>query len=344
MSTPQKRPASNKNSMPVRAFIPYTATPTSTVKWVRRQVLKDVTPAQLNKACQSWIVKEKERAQEEELRLRQAKEEKERQATEHLKQMEQAQIAAGYLTLYVYLADLLATNDQQFHLRLPKCSLIIVAILLSPFTSINLEQQMLGWLPDWRPYSLKKEFNLALYCSQTGTLCNLSGYSADAMLKRCNKKDVVSSLGFFLLSFQLFLTVFRFSAPLCVSSPKWWTKRQVNFRLSQPFTSLQVEHLTRFLMYSIILASGHGERMTSEWTHYLARKQSWPGGKPSSCRHFDPLWSSCGSWHFWWTSLMVFVCTAQVMTSKNGPCRSRPMRNFLKFRKLLLRDFVQLSG
>ena len=80
---------------------------------MRRQVLKDVTPAQLNEACQSWIVKQKERDAEEELRLRQAEEEKERQTTECLKQMEQARIAAGYPTLYAYLSNLLATNDRQ---------------------------------------------------------------------------------------------------------------------------------------------------------------------------------------------------------------------------------------
>ena len=78
---------------------------------MQQQVLKDVTPAQLNEARQSWIVKQKERDAEEELRLRQAKEEKERQTTECLKQMEQAQIAAGYPTVYAYLSDLLATND-----------------------------------------------------------------------------------------------------------------------------------------------------------------------------------------------------------------------------------------
>ena len=119
--------------------------------------------------------------------------------------------------------------------------------------------------PNWDSNirNILEDFSLATLLTDAQTtapnffsfLCNMSGYSAEVMLKWHKKKDVVSSLGFFLLSFQLVQTLSRFSAPLCVSSPKQRMKRQVNPSLSQPFTSWKVECLACFSMYSIMLAS-----------------------------------------------------------------------------------------
>jgi hypothetical protein len=245
MSTPRKRPASNQNSTPVTAFIPYTAPSTSSVKRVRRQVLKDVTPSQLKEARQSWIVKQRERAEEEELRLRQAEEEKEVQATERLKQMEKARIAAGYRTLYAYLSDLLATNDRQLssqvtqmlshhgnhiiesiHQHQPEATdawmaarlktlLIEEGVQHGTVLQPNRDRSITNILEDFSLTTLLTDARLGAP-NFFSFLCDLTGYSADATLERCKKKDVVSSFDFFLLLFQLVLTLFRFSALLCV--------------------------------------------------------------------------------------------------------------------------------
>ncbi|EDR05871.1 uncharacterized protein LACBIDRAFT_302458 [Laccaria bicolor S238N-H82] len=222
MSTPRKRSVPDENSPPASTFIPYTTPPTSTVKRVRRQVLKDVTPAQLNEARQSWIEKQKERAQEEELRLREAEEEKERQTTERLRQMEHARTAAGYPMLYAYLSELLATNDRQLssqvtqmlshhgihiiesiHQRQPaatdawmaarlKTLLVEEGVQLGSVLQPNRDRNITNTLEDFSLAHLLTDARTAAL-NFFSFLCDLSGYSADATLERRKKKDVVLS-------------------------------------------------------------------------------------------------------------------------------------------------------
>jgi len=159
---------------------------------------------------------------------------------------------------------------------------------------------------DWNITNILKDFSLATLLTDAQTavlnffsfLCDLSGYSADATLEQHKKKDVVSSLGFFLLLFQLVLTLFRFSAPLCVLLPKPRTKKQVNFSLSQPFTSSQVERLTCFSTYSITLVSLSHTHL--RWT----RSKSW--GK-NNYSVYGPWSVTRHVWSFGTTSTLPFM-------------------------------------
>ncbi|PPR00907.1 hypothetical protein CVT26_015517 [Gymnopilus dilepis] len=115
MTTARKRPPNDEN-LPPGTFIQYPGpqqpSKPPSVKRVRRTVLKNVTPAQMEEARVLWLEKQKERVEEQVLKQKDVEEAKEAEAAERLRRMEAARVEVGYPTLFAFLSDLLSTKDR----------------------------------------------------------------------------------------------------------------------------------------------------------------------------------------------------------------------------------------